>query len=62
MARPKKEPEKAKSTYFRFRCSEAEKAIFAQAAATKSLDSSAWARSTLLDVATKTLRQKLDAK
>jgi uncharacterized protein (DUF1778 family) len=58
MARPKKDPDKAKSTYFRFRCTEDERKLIASAAATKSLDSSAWARMTLLDVATKTLRQK----
>jgi hypothetical protein len=54
MARPKKEPDQAKSTYFRFRCTEEEKKLIEKAALSRSLDASAWARSEILAVARKT--------
>jgi hypothetical protein len=53
MARPKKEPDKAKGTYFRFRCREDEKALIEKAASARSLDASAWARSELIALARK---------
>ncbi len=53
MARPKKEHAKKKTTYFRFRLTEAEKRLIEEAANSKSLDSSAWARSELLSIAKK---------
>jgi uncharacterized protein (DUF1778 family) len=54
MARPKKEPDRARSTYFRFRCTEDEKKLIEKAAAARSLDASAWARSELVLLARKT--------
>ena len=51
MARPKKTVDKRKSAYFRFRLTEEEKRLIDEAAQAKSLDSSAWARSELLDLA-----------
>lgn len=53
MARPKKKPGQAKSTYFRFRCTDDEKRLIDSAAALRSLDASAWARSELLALAKK---------
>jgi len=51
MARPKKEPAKRRSTYFRFRLTEQEKTLIADAASRRSLDASAWARSELIALA-----------
>jgi hypothetical protein len=53
MARPKKDKNKRKSTYFRFRLTEQEKMLIEEAASRRSLDSSAWARSELLAMAKK---------
>lgn len=53
MARPKKAASKVKSTYFRFRLTEDEKKIIDAAALSRSLDSSAWARSELIALAKK---------
>lgn len=53
MARPRKEPSRKKTTYFRFRLTEVEKKLIEAAANSKSLDSSAWARSELLSIAKK---------
>lgn len=51
MARPRKEAQKVKSTYFRFRLTADEKKLIEEAASSRSLDSSAWARSELLSLA-----------
>jgi uncharacterized protein (DUF1778 family) len=53
MARPRKTAERLKSTYFRFRCTEEEKKLIEKAAASRSLDASAWARSEILQLAKK---------
>ena len=55
MAKPKKKPALAKSTFFRFRCTEDEKKLIESAAALRSLDASAWGRSELLALAKKLL-------
>ena len=54
MARPRKTTERLKSTTFRFRCTEEEKKLIEKAAAFRSLDASAWARSEILQMAKKT--------
>jgi uncharacterized protein (DUF1778 family) len=58
MARPRKRTERLKSTYFRFRCTEEEKKLIEKAAASRSLDASAWARSEILQLARKTVGKK----
>jgi uncharacterized protein (DUF1778 family) len=58
MARPKKTPGQAKGTYFRFRCTEEEKKLIEQAASSRSLDASAWARSELVALARKYVIKK----
>jgi uncharacterized protein (DUF1778 family) len=53
MARPKKPADRVKSTIFRFRCTAEEKKLIEKAAALRSLDASAWARSEILQLARK---------
>jgi uncharacterized protein (DUF1778 family) len=62
MARPKKEPDSLKGTYFRFRCREDEKALIERAAALRSLDASSWGRSELVGLARKLLARQTPPK
>jgi uncharacterized protein (DUF1778 family) len=58
MARPKKEPDNLKATYFRFRCTDEEKALIERAASLRSLDASAWGRSELVGMARRLLARE----
>jgi uncharacterized protein (DUF1778 family) len=51
MARPKKQQDRLKATYYRFRCTMEEKELIDRAAALRSLDASAWGRSELVGMA-----------
>jgi len=55
MARPPKDDDEKKGTYFRFRCTDEEKRLIEKAAAQRSLDASSWGRSELLALAKKQL-------
>ena len=60
MGRPKKPEGEVRDNVLRIRLTDEERALIDRAAAGKSLDSSAWARSELLALAKKLLRQKSD--
>lgn len=55
MARPKKPTDEAKTYMLRIRMTESERAMLEDAAKTKSLDTSTWARSELVALARKVL-------
>jgi uncharacterized protein (DUF1778 family) len=56
MARPKKPKGEAKAKLFQIRVTEEERQLFAEAAKAKSLDASSWARSELLALARRIIR------
>ena len=58
MGRPKKQIDRLKGTYYRFRCTVEEKELIERAAALRSLDASAWGRSELVGMARKMLRDQ----
>jgi len=57
MARPKKKPGTARTNTLRIRLTEEERKLLDQAAQVRGLDSSTWARSELLTLARKVIKE-----